>query len=186
MIDVNELRKGVTFTMDGELYRVLNYEHHKPGRGSATIRVTVRNLRSGATTIETFISGDRVQDIRVETSTVQYLYSDEEFAYFMDVETYEQPLLRKDVFGEDFVYLTPNLEMKLKSYEGEIIDYELPLNVEQEIVEAEMAVAGNTATGAQKKVITETGLKVSVPLFVERGDVIKVDTRSGEYITRIN
>jgi elongation factor P len=185
MIDVNELRRSVTFTLDGELYRVLEYSHHKPGRGKATIRVQVRNLRTGTTREMTFNSGDRVQNIRLETAVVEYLYADGEFLHFMDIESYEQPQIRQDIFGDDILYLTESLQLKLSSYEGEIIDYELPTTVEQEVAESEMAVAGDTATGATKQVTTVTGLKVTVPLFVEVGDVIRVDTRTGEYITRV-
>jgi elongation factor P len=185
MIDVNALRKGVTYTLDGELYRVVDYHHHKPGRGKATIRVKVRNLRTGTLTEQTFTSGDRVQDIRLETRVVQYLYGDGEFLHFMDIDNYEQPQMRADIFGDDLLYMTENLELKLMSYEGEIIDYELPVTVEQEVAEAEMAVAGDTATGATKQVVTSTGLKVSVPLFVEVGDTIRIDTRSGGYLTRV-
>jgi len=185
MKDVNELRKGVTFTKDGELYKVVNYDHHKPGRGKATIRTTLRNLRTGATTQENFTSGDRVQDIRLETRLVQYLYSDGEFLHFMDTQTYEQPTLSAASFGDDVAYLTEGLELKLSSYEGETLDYELPITVEQEVKEAELAVAGDTATGATKQIVTVTGLKVNVPLFVEIGDTIRIDTRSGEYLTRV-
>ncbi len=185
MIDVNQLRNGTNFTLDGELYKVLNYHHNKTGRGSATIRVQVRNLRTGATREMTFTSGDRVEDIRIETSVVEYLYDDGEFLTFMDIETFEQPQMRKDLFGDDFLYLKENMQLKLMSYEGEIIDYELPPNVEHKVVEAEMAVAGNTATGATKKVKTETGLRVSTPLFVDEGDTIRIDTRTGEYVTRV-
>jgi elongation factor P len=185
MIDVNELRKGTTFTMDGELYRVFEYQHHKPGRGKAIIRTTLRNLRTGATIQHNFISGDRVEDIRVETVEVEYLYADGDFLHFMNLETYEQPTLSQDVMGEDIGYLKENMRLKLKSYEGEIIDYELPTTVDYEVVDAEMAVAGDTATGATKKVKTDTGLQVTVPLFVEVGDTIRVDTRDGRYITRV-
>lgn len=185
MIDVNDLRRGVTFTTDGELYRVLEYSHNKPGRGKATIRVQVRNVRSGATKEITFNSGDRVQDIRLETRIVEYLYNDGEFLNFMDIETFEQPQIRVDVFGDDALYLKENLQLKLSSYEGEIIDYELPTTVEHKIVEAEMAVAGDTATSANKQVVTETGLKVQTPLFVNVGDTIRIDTRTREYVTRV-
>ncbi|MBN2304573.1 MAG: elongation factor P [Anaerolineae bacterium] len=185
MIDVNQLRNGTNFTLDGDIYKVLNYHHNKTGRGGATIRVQVRNLRTGTTREMTFNSGDRVQDIRIETLTVEYLYSDGEFLTFMDIETFEQPQLRQDTFGDDFAYLKENLQLKLKAYGGEIVDYELPPNVDHKITDAEMAVAGNTATGATKKVITETGLTVTVPLFVNVGDVIRVDTRDGSYVTRV-
>lgn len=185
MIDVNDLRKGVTFTVDNNIYKVLEYSHNKPGRGNATIRTTLRDLRSGATIQRTFTSGDRVQDIRVDSDTVEYLYNDGEFLHFMDITTYDQHELRSDVFGDDVNYLKENMQLKLNSYEGEIIDYELPTTVEMKIVEAENAVAGDTATGANKKVITETGLQVTVPLFVNNGDTIRVDTRDGSYLTRV-
>jgi elongation factor P len=183
-IDVNELRKGVTFTMDGELFRVLEFQIHKPGRGTATIRTTLRNLRTGATIQHNFISGGRVEDVRVDTIEVEYLYADDQFLYFMRLDTYEQSMLNRAVFGDDMLYLKENTQLKLKDYEGETIDYELPNTMEYEIVEAEMAVAGDTATGATKEVTVETGLKVQVPLFVEVGDVIRVDTRDGRYLTR--
>jgi elongation factor P len=185
MIDVNDLRKGVTFTYDGNIYKVLEYSHNKPGRGNATIRTTLRDLRSGSTTTRTFQSGDRVQDIRVESFVVEYLYSDGEFLHFMDIENYEQYQLSANVFGDDAEYLKENMQLKLMRYETEIIDYELPTTIEQKIVDAEMAVAGDTATGATKKVTTETGLKVTVPLFVNVGDTIRVDTRDGSYVTRV-
>jgi len=184
MIDVNDLRKGVTFTVDGNIYKVLEYAHHKPGRGNATIRTTLRDLRSGATIQRTFQSGDRVQNIRVESDIVEYLYNDGEFLHFMDLETYDQHELRSDVFGADVPYLKENTQLKLLSYDDEIIDYELPTTVEHKVVEAEAAIAGDTATGATKKVTTETGLKVTVPLFVNVGDTIRVDTRDGSYLTR--
>lgn len=185
MIDVNQLRKGTTFTLENEIYKVLEYRHHKPGRGKATIRVTVRNMRSGSTTEMTFNSGDRVQDIRVEARQVEFLFADDQFLTFMDLENFEQPQMRRDVFGDDFFYLKENLQLKLNSYEGEIIDYELPNAIDYEIVDTEMAVAGDTATGATKKVKTATGLEVTVPLFVNVGDTIRVRTEDGVYMTRV-
>jgi len=185
MIDVNELRKGVTFTMDSQLYKVLEYQHHKPGRGKATIRTTLRNLRTGATIQHRFISGDRVEDIRVERRGVQYLYTDGDLYHFMDTKTYNQTALSASVLGDQVRYLKEGLELVLATYEEEPLDVELPTTVALEVVEAEMAVAGDTATGAMKKVTLETGLDVQVPLFVEQGDMIRVDTRTGEYITRV-
>lgn len=185
MIDVNELRKGVTFTMDGELYKVLSYQHHKPGRGKATIRTTLRNLRTGATIQQSFISGDRVQDIRIERRGVQYLYNDGDLYHFMDTETYDQTALSATVLADQTRYLKEGLELVLTTYEGEPLDIELPTTVDAAVVEAEMAVAGDTATGAMKKVTLETGLEVQVPLFIEVGDAIRVDTRTGEYVTRV-
>lgn len=185
MIDVNELRKGVTFTMDGEIYKVLSYQHHKPGRGKATIRTTLRNLRTAATIQHNFISGDRVQDIRIDKHRMQYLYSDGDFYHFMNVQTYDQVALPSAVLVDAAPYLKDNQEIEIAFYEGEPIDVNLPVTVELAVVKAELAVAGDTATGATKQITLETGLRVSVPLFVEVGDVIRVDTRSGEYITRV-
>ena len=185
MIDSNQLRNGTNFTVDGDIFKVLKYHHNKTARGGATIKVQVRNLRSGSTREMTFNSGEKVEDIFIETIAVEYLYDDGEFLTFMNVETYEQPQMLKDLFGNDIGYLTPNLQIKLFTYGTEIIDYELPPNVDHEVTDTEMAVAGDTATGATKKVTTETGLSVTVPLFVNVGDKVRVDTRSGDYITRV-
>jgi elongation factor P len=185
MIDVNELRSGVTFTMNGELYKVLEYTHHKPGRGKATIRTKLRNLRTGTIIQHNFISGDRVEDIRVDRRGVQYLYSDGLFYYFMDTETYEQMALSSETLEDEIPYLRENMELVIATYEGEPLAVELPPAVDMEVVDCEMAVAGDTATGATKRATVETGLEVQVPLFIEEGDVIRVDTRTGEYVTRI-
>jgi elongation factor P len=185
VIDVNELRSGVTFEIDGELFKVVEYSHHKPGRGKATIRTKIRNLRSGTLTEKSFNSGDRVQDVRLDYRIAQYLYREDDLLYFMDTETYEQPVINSTILGDTIQYLKEGLEVKLTFYGTEPLDIELPTAVELEVIEAEMAVKGDTATGANKSVTTETGLKVQVPLFVETGDVIRVDTRTGAYVTRV-
>lgn len=185
MIDVNELRKGVTLTRDGELYRVLEYQHHKPGRGKATIRTTLRNLRTGATIQHNFTSGDRVEDIRIDKNKMQYLYSDGEFYHFMDVRTYDQIALSAAVMVDAAPYLKENQEIEIAFFEGEAIDVNLPVTVELKVEDSELAVAGDTASGVTKQVTMETGLKVSVPLFVNVGDVVRVDTRDGTYVTRV-
>ena len=185
MIDVNELRKGVTFTMDGELWKVIDYQHHKPGRGKAIIRTRLRNLRTGATIDSTFTSGDRVQDIRLDHQTVQYMYNDGDFYHFMDVETFEQFPLPDAVLEEAKPYLVENMQIELSSYEGEPLDVELPITVDLEVVEAPPGFAGDTATGATKEVTLETGMKLQVPLFIEQGDVLRIDTRDGRYVTRV-
>ncbi|HIP70305.1 MAG TPA: elongation factor P [Anaerolineae bacterium] len=185
MIDVNQLRRGVSFTQDGNLYKVTEYSHKKPGRGKATIRVNVKDLRTGSNLQLTFTSGDRVEDIRLDKRTYQYLYDDGQFYVFMDTGTYEQKQLPHGVMEEDRHYLRDNMELELLSYEGEVLDYILPKSMEFEVVEAENAVAGDTATGATKTVVTDTGLKVKTPLFVNTGDRIKVNTETGEYITRL-
>lgn len=185
MIDVNDLRKGVTFEMDKNLYKVVDYHHHKPGRGNATIRVKVVNLRSGSTTEMTFQSGFRVQDVRLDFHNVSYLYSDGTFYHFMDLDTYEQPAISGSILGDSALYLKEGLELKLTFYEGEPIDVELPMSVDMVVVEADVAVRGDTATGVTKKVTTETGLQVQVPQFVNTGDAIRVNTQTGSYVTRV-
>ncbi len=185
MIDVNELRKGVTFQEDGDLYKVLDYTHNKPGRGSATIRIKARNLRKGNTLEMTFISGDRVQDIRLDYHNVQYLYRDDNFFYFMDMQTFEQPAVPAELVGDYEGYLLPEMEVKLTYFGEEPLDIELPTSVDLNVISAEASARGNTATGVTKQVITETGLKVQVPSFVDEGDTIRVDTRTGNYVTRV-
>jgi elongation factor P len=185
MIDVHQLRKGTTFTLDGELYKVIDFQHHKPGRGKAVIRTKIRNLRSGATIDKNFISGDKVEDVRIDRIAVQYLYNDGTFYYFMNNDTYEQIPLSAAVLGESIQYLVDNMELNISSYEGEAIDIDLPINVDLRVVEAPMAIAGDTATGVTKEVTLESGLKVNVPLFVKESDTIRVDTRTGEYVTRV-
>lgn len=185
MIDVNQLRRGVSFLQDDDIFKVLEYTHHKPGRGKATIRVTVRNMRTGTTRQMTFTSGDRVEDIRLEKYPFQYLYDDGRFYVFMNTGTYEQKLVAHPVMEDIVHYLRDNMIIELLLYEGEVIDYDLPKSMEFEIVKAEHAIAGDTATGATKEVITETGLKVRTPLFVQVGDKIRVNTDTGEYITRV-
>jgi elongation factor P len=185
MIDVNELRKGVTFQIDNDIYKVLDYHHNKPGRGAATIRIKARNLRSGATIEKTFGSGERVQDIRLEYHTVQFLYSDGDLYYFMDTETFEQPGITKELLGDNVVYLKEGTEVKLTYFENEPIDVELPTTIDFEVIESEAAVRGDTATGVSKKVKVDTGFEFSVPAFINNGDIIRVDTRTGEYVTRV-
>lgn len=185
MIDVNQLRRNTSFELDGSLYKVTEYSHNKPGRGKATIKVNVRDLRTGANLLMSFNSGDRVQDIRLEKFTYQYLYDDGRFYVFMNTDTYEQKQLPHTTMEEDAVFLIDNMEIELLSYEGEVLDYELPKTMEFDVVQAENAIAGDTATGATKEIITQTGLKVKTPLFVQEGDRIKVNTETREYVTRV-
>lgn len=185
MIDVNELRKGVTFELDGNLYKVLDYSHNKSGRGNATIRVKARNLLSGANIERTFNSGQSVQDVRLDFHNVAYLYSDGDFYHFMDNETFEQPAIKGDVLGEKAPYLKEGMEVKLTFYKGSPLDVEIPSSVDLKVVEAETAIRGDTATGVTKKVVTETGLEVQCPQFVKVGDTIRVNTETGEYVTRV-
>ena len=186
MIDVNQLRKGATFTLNDNLYRVLEYRHHKPGRGKATIRVSVRDLRSGSITEMTFNSGERVEDIRVEASKVEYLYADDDFVTFMNTDTYEQPQLNRAIFGDDLRFIKDSMEIKLLSYEGELIDYELPKTMEYEVIEVEAAVAGDTANSPTKKITLESGFVVSAPMFINVGDIVKINLEEETYVTRVS
>jgi elongation factor P len=185
MIDVNELRKGVTFELEGNIYKVLEYDHHKPGRGKATIRVDVRDLRTGTRLKKKFNSGDTVQDIRLTFRNAKFMYSDGELYHFMDVETYEQPALKAEVLGDSTKFLTDEMEVKLTFFKDEPLDIDLPTAVDQVVVRADPSVRGDTATSVTKAVTTTTGLEVFVPNFVEVGDTIRIDTRTGEYITRV-
>lgn len=185
MIDVNDLRKGVTFEFDGNLYKVLEYSHHKPGRGNATIRIKARNLRTGTTLEKTFSSGDRVPDARLDYHNAQYLYNDGEIYYFMDIENFEQYPIRQEILGESSGFLKEEMEVKLTFYGTEALDVELPTTVDLKIIHSEVSVRGDTATGVTKSVTLETGINVQVPNFVEEGAVIRVDTRTGSYVTRV-
>lgn len=185
MIDVNDLRKGVTFELDGQLFKVLDYSHNKSGRGNASIRVKARNLRTGANIEKTFQSGDRVPEANLDFHNSQYLYNDGDLYYFMDNDTFDQPAIKADVLGESAKFLKEGMECKLTFYKGEPLDVEMPITVDLLVEYAEVAVRGDTATGVTKKVRTETGVEVQCPNFVKAGDVIRVDTRTGEYITRV-
>jgi elongation factor P len=185
MIDVNDLRKGVTFEMDGNLYKVMEYSFNKPGRGNATIRIKARDLRSGSSIERTFISGNQVKDVRLDYHNVQYLYNDENFYFFMDLETFEQTAVKKNLIKEVAGFMKEEMEVKLTLFNNEAIDIELPVSVDLKVIEAENAVRGDTATGVTKRVKLETGAEVAVPYFVNAGDTIRVDTRNGSYVTRV-
>lgn len=185
MIDANELRKGVTFEFDGNLYKVLDYSHNKTGRGGATVRVKARNLQTGANIERSFNSGQSIQDISLDFHNVSYLYTDGDLYHFMDNETFEQPAIKAELLGNDALYLKEGMEVKLTFYNDAPLDIEIPGSVELSVVEAETAIRGDTATGVSKKVVTETGLEVQCPQFVKVGDVIRINTETGEYVTRV-
>ena len=185
MISATDLRKGVTFELDGELHRVLEYQHSYIGRGSANVRVKLRNLRSGRAVDRTFSTSEKFQDVRLELRQVQYLYRDSDLFYFMDTETYEQPALTADVLQENVDYLKEGTLLSISMYEDRAVEIELPVTVELEVTQTDPGIKGDTATGATKRAVLETGLEVQVPLFVEEGDVLRVDTRTGEYLTRV-
>jgi elongation factor P len=185
MIDINQARKGTTFTDGDDLYKVLDFWHNKPGRGNATVRLSVRNLRTGTNRDVTYNSGQRVQDIEVEERTVQFLYDDGDHLTFMDMESFEQPQLKREMFGDDVAFLKENLEITLNTYEGEIIDYQLPINIDYKVIEADPSFMGDTAGAGLKRCVIETGRTVMVPPFVNVGDTIRVKAEDGSYQTRV-
>ncbi len=185
MADVQTLRKGNVYEENGQLWKVLEYQHIKVARGGATIRLKVRNLRTGSTVEKTFNNGARVNDVRLESNDVEYLYTDGEFYYFMNTKTYEQVLLTAEALEGVLEYLTDNQIVELDTYEGEPIAIELPTTVDLNVVWAEAAVAGDTANTPNKQIELETGLKIQAPMFVKEGDVIRVDTRTASYVTRV-
>ncbi len=186
MLGVQDLRKGSTFIDDdGNLYVVLDYLHNKQGRGNATIKTKLRNLRTGATIEKSFQSGSRVQDVRLDTHSVQFLYRDGDLYTFMDTETYDQPVLNADILGEHAGFLKEGITVELLTYEGQPIDVEMPTTVDLKVVETAPGYKGDTASGGGKPAKVETGVTVTVPFFVNVGDMIRVDTRTGEYVTRV-
>ncbi len=184
MIDVTEARKGATFEMDGNLYTVVDYQHIKVGRGSAQVRLKMRDIRAGHTTEKTFQSGERLKDVQVLQRTAQFLYKDDEFCYFMDKETFDQTPMSIEQLRDKLQYMKEGMNIQLSTYEDEAIGIELPLAVELEIVETGPSFKGDTAQGGTKPAEMETGITVQVPMFLNTGDVIKVDTRTGTYIER--
>jgi len=178
MISTGELRKGVTIELDGELWQILDYHHIKMGRGSAQVRITLRNVKRGQTIERSFQAGTKWPRAQLEQRPVQFLYRDGDEFHFMDTDTYDQ-------LGEATRYLKDGMTLDRTSYQGETIGVELPVSVEMSVVETEPGFAGDTQTGARKPATTETGLVVQVPIFVETGDTIRIDTRTGEYQTRV-
>ncbi len=186
MIGVQDLRKGTTFIdEDGNLYRVLDYQHVKMGRGNAVIKTKLRNIKTGATFEKNFQSGGRVQDVRLDHHNVQYLYNDGEMYHFMDTETYDQPVIPANILGESAQFLKENIMAELLTYEGTPIEVELPTTVDLKVTETAPGFKGDTASGGGKPATLETGVVITVPFFVNVGDTVRVDTRDGSYVTRV-
>jgi len=185
MISTGELRKGVTIELDNELWQILDYHHIKMGRGSAQVRITLRNVKRGQTIERSFQAGTKWPRVQLETRPVQFLYSDGDDYHFMDTSSYDQFMLRGEQLGETTRYLKDGMTLDRTSHEGETIGVELPVTVDLRVETTEPGFAGDTAQGARKPATTETGLVVQVPLFVNEGDTIRVDTRTGEYQTRL-
>ena len=185
MAEVATLRKGNMFEEDGHLWKVLDFQHIKVARGGATIRLKVRNVRTGSTVEKTYNNGTRLTDVRLEGKEMQYLYHDGDLYFFMDTETYEQIILNKETLVDAVDFMKDNQTIEVDFYETEAITVSLPTTVDLEVVWAEFAVAGDTANNPSKKVRVETDYELDAPMFVKEGDTIRIDTRDGRYVTRV-
>ncbi|HLU35401.1 MAG TPA: elongation factor P [Thermomicrobiales bacterium] len=186
MIDTGDVRKGVTLDIDGKLVKVIDFSHNKQGRGSAQLRMTLRDLRTGSNTQMTVMAGTKFNLVRLERQHVQFLYADGDQYHFMDTDTFEQFILDRSAVQEAEPYLKENDVIDLLTYNGEPIDVELPTSVTLTVTQTDPGFKGDTATGGNKPATLETGLTVNVPLFINEGDQLKIDTRTGEYIERVN
>lgn len=186
MIGVTELRAGIIFEETGNLYQVLSYEHIKMGRGSANIKVKVKNLKNGSTTEKSFINGAKVADVMVLKRDVQYLYSDSDFSYFMDPRSFDQVSVPLSLVGTDSAYLKEGESYNVSFLRDEAIALNLPPKMDFEVAEADPGVKGNSASNIYKDAVLDNGLRVRVPLFIKAGDKVKVDTRTGEYSQKVN
>jgi elongation factor P len=186
MIDAGELRKGITIELEGRLYRIVDYQHLKLGRGSAQVRLRLRDLRTTHTIEHTFQASERFTPARLDSHNAQYLYQDSGLYYFMDVESFEQTPLTADQLGSAINYLKEGMTLEMLSYKGEMVGVELPTAVELEVSETGPGFKGDTATPGGKPATLETGIVIQVPLFINSSDVVKVDTRTGEYLERVS
>ncbi len=184
MISAGDFRNGVTFDMDGNVLQVVEFQHVKPGKGAAFVRTKVKNVITGAVLEKTFSPTEKFPTAYVERKDMQYLYNDGDLYYFMDMESYEQEPIDKSKLSDNFKFVKENTEVKVLSYKGNVFGVEPPFFVELEITETDPGFKGDTATNATKPAILETGAEIKVPLFLEPGDRIRVDTRTGEYMER--
>lgn len=186
MIDTGDIRKGITLDMDGKLVKVIDFSHNKQGRGSAQLRMTLRDLRTGSTTQQTVQAGAKFTPVRLERKHVQYLYSEGDQYHFMDTESFDQLVLDARAVEDTIKFIKENDVVDLLTYDDEPIDIELPTAVNLTVSDTDPGLKGDTASGATKPATLETGLVVNVPLFVSIGDTLKIDTRTGEYIERVS
>jgi len=186
MISTGEMKKGACIEIDGDLFRVLSFEHIKMGRGSAQVKLKLQNIRSGSIIDRGYQSGAKFTRVTLEHRTVQYLYHDEDLYTFMDVSNFEQQQMGRAQLGDDMFYLKDGVQVELLMFGDEAVGVDFPTSVELTVTDTEPGFKGDTATGGNKPAILETGMKLMVPLFVSTGDVIKVDTRTGQYIERVS
>ena len=184
MISAGDFRNGVTFEMDGNVVQIIEFQHVKPGKGAAFVRTKIRNVISGAVTEKTFNPTDKYPTAFVERKDMQYLYRDGDLYYFMDNETYENIPISASTLGDNFKCVKENMDVKVLSYKGNVFGVEPPFFIELEVTQTDPGFKGDTATNATKPATLETGAEIRVPLFINEGDHIKVDTRTGEYMER--
>ena len=185
MISAGDFRNGVTFEEDGQVLQVVEFQHVKPGKGAAFVRTKLRNVITGSVIEKTYNPTAKVQQAYVERKDMEYLYSDGDLYYFMDLETYEQMPISGDKLSDNFKFVKENTVCKIVSYKGNVFAVEPPIFMELEVTETEPGFKGDTATGASKPATLETGAEIKVPLFINVGDVLKIDTRTSEYLERV-
>ena len=185
MISAGDFRNGVTIELEGNIFQIIEFQHVKPGKGAAFVRTKLKNIKSGGVVEKTFRPTEKCPQARIDRKDMQYLYSDGDLFYFMDTETYDQIALNTETVADALKFVKENEMVKMLSHNGSVFAIEPPLFVELEVTETEPGFKGDTATGASKPATVETGATVSVPLFVEIGDKIKIDTRTSEYLSRV-
>ncbi len=185
MISAGDFRNGITIEYDNNIYQIIEFQHVKPGKGAAFVRTKLKNVINGGVVEKTFRPTEKCPQARIDRKDMQYLYSDGDLYNFMDTETYDQIALNQDTVGDALKFVKENEMCKVCSHNGKVFSVEPPLFVELEITETEPGFKGDTATGPSKPAVVETGATVNVPLFVDRGDKIKIDTRTGEYLSRV-
>ena len=184
MISAGDFRNGITFEMDGNVVSIVEFQHVKPGKGAAFVRTKIKNVITGSVVEKTFSPTDKFPTAYIERKDMQYLYSDGDLYYFMDMETYEQLPIGKDVLSDNFKFVKENMECKVMSYKGKVFGVEPPFFVELQVTETDPGFKGDTATNATKPATLETGAEIRVPLFINQGEMIRIDTRTGEYMER--
>ena len=184
MISAGDFRNGLTFDMDGDVMQIIEFQHVKPGKGAAFVRTKIRNVITGAVTEKTFNPTEKFPEAFIERREMEYLYNDENLYYFMDTETYEQQAIDSQHLGDGFRFVKENTPVKVLSYKGVVFGVEPPNFVELQVVKTDPGFKGNTATNATKPATLETGAEIKVPLFIDEGEMIRVDTRTGEYMER--
>ena len=184
MLSAGDFRNGSTFELDGNVVSIVEFQHVKPGKGAAFVRAKIKNVISGAVTERTFNPSDKYQEAFIERREMQYLYNDGDLYYFMDNETFEQIPINSSVLGDNFKFVKENMVCKVLSYKGSVFGVEPPLFVELLVTQTDAGLKGDTATNATKPATLETGAEIKVPLFIEEGEKIRIDTRTGEYLER--